>query len=95
MLKKNKRASSGKLGEINVTEIIIELANDDKPFKSRQFQARRNTSEFKLGEIDKQLKGGVIELSIWQGNAPVLLVNTKDGKLRFCIDYRKHILMAF
>ena len=44
-------------------------------------------------KIEKQLKAGVIELPNSEWEAPVLFAPKKDGRLRFCIDYRKLNLM--
>ena len=40
-------------------------------------------------EVNKQLKEGFIEPAQSKWAAPVLFAPKKDGKLRFCVDYRK------
>ena len=39
--------------------------------------------------MKRQLEAGVIEPSNSEWAAPVLFAPKKDGKLRFCIDYRR------
>ena len=40
-------------------------------------------------EIDKELKNGLIKPSTSPWASPVTLVKKKNGKWRFCVDYRK------
>jgi len=89
MLRKHESMWSGQLGEINVTEMRIDLVPDAKPFKSAPYRAGPKTRELERAEIDKQLKAGIIEPAYSEWAAPVLFAPKKDGKLRFCIDYRK------
>ena len=67
----------------------IDLVPDSKPFKSASYGAGPKTRELEQAEVDKQLKAGVIEPAMSEWAAPVLFAPKKDGKLRFCIDYRK------
>ena len=89
MLRKHEKSWSGQLGDITVTEMRIDLKPDAKPFKSPPYRAGPKTRELEKAEIDKQLAAGVIEPAMSEWAAPVLFVPKKDGKLRFCIDYRR------
>lgn len=89
MLRKHKTMWSGQLSEIKETELRIELNTHAKPFKSPQYRAGPKTRELEQSEINKQLKAGVIEPAISECSAPVLFAPKKDGRLRFCIEYRK------
>ena len=89
MLKKHETIWNGKLGHINVLDHNIELVNGARPFKSPPYRAGPKTRELESFEIKKQLDAGIIEPSQSEWSAPVLFVPKKDGKLRFCIDYRK------
>ena len=89
MLKEHERMWLGELGEINVTEHSIDLIPNARPFKSPPFRAGPKTRELEQFEVTKQLKAGVIEPAQSEWAAPVLFAPKKDGRLRFCIDYRK------
>lgn len=88
MLCKHEKMWFGQLGEINVTEMRIDLVPDARPFKSAPYRAGPKTRELERAQIDKQLKAGIIESAYSEWTAPVLFAPKKDGKLRFCIDYR-------
>ena len=64
-----------------------------KPGATPIKQAPRRLGHFKEEEVDRQVKDletrGLIEPSSAAWSSPVVLVKRKDGKLRFCIDYRK------
>lgn len=61
MLRMDNHVWSGQLGDINITEMIIDLVPDAELFKSPPYQAVHKTREFKQSETDKKLKSGVIE----------------------------------
>ena len=89
MLRKHEKMWSGELVHIAVTENSIDLVPDARPFKSAPYRAGPKMRELIDFEVNKQLKAGVIEPAQSEWLAPVLFVPKKDGKLRFCIDYRK------
>ena len=89
MLKKHESLSSGELGKINTVQHRIDLIPGARPFKSAPYRAGPKTRELEEFEIDKQLKAGFIEPSNSEWEAPVLFAPKKDGRLRFCIDYRR------
>ena len=60
MLRKHEKIWSGQLGDINVTQMHIDLKPDAKPFKSPPYRAGPETRELERAEITKQLDAGVI-----------------------------------
>lgn len=89
MLKKRETMWSGKLGETNVTKHSINLKPVPRPFKSAPYQAGTRTRELEKAEINKHLAAGVLEPAQSKWASPVLFTLKKDGKLRFCIEYRR------
>lgn len=89
MQQKHESMWSGQLGEINVTKYSISLRPRTRPFKSAPYRAGPKSRELERAEVNKQLAAGVIEPAQSEWAAPVLFTPKKDGKIRFCIDYRK------
>ncbi len=89
MLRKHESMWSGQLGEITVTEHHIDLKPGARPYKAQPRRAGLKERELTEFEVKKQLEANVVEPSMSEWAAPVLFVPKKDGKLRFCIDYRK------
>ena len=61
----------------------------NKPVQVRQYALPHSKVKVIGEEVDAMLKLGVIEPAASPYNAPVVLVQKKDGSNRFCIDYRK------
>ena len=77
------------MGCTNATEHIIELLpKQDEPFKERFRRIALHKVEEVRQHIQEMLDGG----TIWPSQSPwcntVVLVQKKDGTLRFCIDFR-------
>ena len=89
MLRKHEHLWSGKLGKISVAQHHINLIPGARPFKSAPYRAGPKTRELEEFEVKKQLAAGVIEPSNSEWASPVLFAPKKDGRLRFCIDYRR------
>ena len=76
--------------ELGVTSIgLFDIdTGDARPVK----QASRRATMEERKEIDEQLdtllKNGIVEPSASPWASPIVLVRKKDGKWRFCIDYR-------
>ena len=60
-----------------------------KPVFVRQYPLPHSKVEMIKEEVDTMLKLGVIEPAASPYSSPVVLVQKKDGSVRFCIDYRK------
>ena len=89
MLKHHEHMWMGKLGNINITEHQIDLIEGARPSKAAPYRAGPKTRQLEEFEVKKQLEADVIEPAQSEWAAPVLFAPKKDGKLRFCIDYRK------
>ena len=61
----------------------------DKPVFVRQYPLPYAKVQAVGEEVEAMLKLGVIEPASSPYNAPVVLIQKKDGSNRFCIDYRK------
>ncbi len=89
MMRKHEDMWSGKLGNITVTEHTIDLVPGARPARSAPFRAGPKERELQAFELNKQLSAGLVEPSQSAWAAPVLFVPKKDGRLRFCVDYRR------
>ena len=61
----------------------------DQPINTRQYPLPFSQRETVKEEVKAMLKMGVIEPSSSPYSSPIVLVEKKDGKVRFCTDYRK------
>ena len=78
-------------GEMRQTEVMehhIELT-DEKPFKERPWNVPEGLLEEVKEHLDHMLDIGAITPSNSAWSNAVVLVQKKDGGLRFCIDFRK------
>ena len=76
------------LGKAVGVEHKIDLKTD-KPIKLRSYKHSPKEKEIIREQVNEMLKNGIIEESQSSYSFPVVLVKKKNGKLRFCIDYRK------
>ena len=89
MLRKYSSMWNGNLGEIRVMDHHIELPPDTRPIAQQPYRAGPKAREFEETEVQRMLRDGIIEPSMSSWASPVVLVPKKDGKLRFCVDYRR------
>ncbi|UYV76850.1 hypothetical protein LAZ67_14002195, partial [Cordylochernes scorpioides] len=61
---------------------------DHPPFKRRPYRVSQVERQTIQNEVDKMLKGGIVQLSESPWSSPVVLVKKKNGSWRFCVDYR-------
>ena len=75
-------------GRTDLISHTIEL-NSQSHIRSRPYQVPQAVRDTIREEIDTMLRMGVIERSTSPYASPVVIVKKKDGKNRFCIDYRR------
>ena len=78
--------SSSDMGSTNLVEHKINTGDTIKQIPRRIPLAKMAETK---KEINDMLERGVIETSDSPWSSPIVLVNKKDGTIRFCIDYRK------
>lgn len=75
------------LGRTNLVRHTIDVGNS-APIKKRWYRTSQGEREFIAQEIQRMLQQGLIEKAKGPWAFPVVLVRKKNGKLRFCVDYR-------
>ena len=75
-------------GRTDIINHTVEL-NTQTHIRSRAYQVPQSLRETIRDEVDTMLKMGIIEQSNSPYASPVVIVKKKDGKNRFCVDYRK------
>ena len=77
------------IGQTHLVEHQVPVKPDTRPIR----QPARRLGPIKDAEVDRQVQDlterGLIEPSQSAWSSPVVLVKKKDGKWRFCIDYRR------
>jgi hypothetical protein len=76
------------LGRTSVVKHTIPLINDT-PIKLRPYRIPFKLQEEGDNHIQQMLTNGIIRPSTSPWSAPVVLVKKKDGKSRFCVDFRR------
>ena len=76
------------LGQSSVFQHEIPT-NSDRPIHVRPYASAWKERQLVEDQVREMLKQNVIEPSTSPWSAPVVLVKKKDGKWRFCVDYRK------
>ena len=90
MLKKNKdlfAKSMEELQQTNVGEHKI-ITEDVHPIKRNAYRTSPKENEFIDSEIKEMLKQNLIQPSTSPWSFPVVVVKKKNGKLRFCVNYK-------
>jgi len=89
LLAKYRQMWDGHLGHVTTANHRIELIPGAKPVQVQPYRAGPRARELESEEVQRMLKAGVIEPAISEWASPVVLVPKPDGKMRFCVDYRK------
>ena len=88
LLYKHRQVFSDIPGTTDAVEHNIELSHN-KPIKLKPYPLPLVSHDIVAKEVDNMLNMGIIKRSNSPYAAPIVLVKKKDGKIRFCIDYRK------
>src|ERR1044071_2762271 len=80
-----------KEGELRRTEIMQHRIYTENvpPIFQRLYKMSSKENEIIRKKLDKMLEQGVIRPLQSPWTSPVVLVRKKDGKIRFCVDFRK------
>lgn len=87
VINRNVALMGESLGCTNRTEHVIETAS--APIKQRYYRVNPIVQEQINKELDEMLHLGIVEPSNCPWASPILLVKKKDGRFRFCVDFRK------
>ncbi|UYV66907.1 hypothetical protein LAZ67_4003288, partial [Cordylochernes scorpioides] len=79
---------SSRLGRTNLAKHRIDT-KDAKPIKHKPYRVSAKERDIIKEQIDEMLTEGIIRPSSSPWSFPVILVKKRDGKYRFCVDYRK------
>ena len=77
------------LGKTSVFEHEIVLKPDSEPFVLRPYRTAINKRPFLQQHIKDMLRHNIIRPSKSPYRSPIVLAEKKDGKPRFCVDYRR------
>ena len=61
------------------------ITDDISPIKQKSYRLSPTEHDFVAKELDQIMEQVIIQLF----QSPIVLVKKKNGKIRFCIDYRK------
>ena len=67
----------------------IRIKEGTEPIKGKFYRTSLDENKIIKEEVDKMIKEGIIVKSRSSWSSPVVIVRKKDGKPRFCVDYRK------
>ena len=87
MLKRHSKLWDGELGQVRGVEHRIPTVGD--PIRQQPYRCGMKTRQAVEEEIKRMSGLDVIEPSTSKWAAPIVLIPTPDGSLRFCIDYRR------
>ena len=75
------------LRQTDIGEHVI-ITENVPPIKRSAYRAAPKENEFIKSEIDEMLQQGLVQPSKSPWSFPVVIVKKKNGKLRFCVNYK-------
>ena len=75
-------------GQTNLVKHKLPL-NDEQPIKQRPYRVPYKLQETVKEQVQAMAEQNIIRKSSSPWTSPVVMVKKKDGKMRFCIDYRR------
>ncbi|XP_022188087.2 uncharacterized protein LOC111046770 [Nilaparvata lugens] len=88
-LEEEIRKFSSLPGRTHILKHKIKLQEGVEPFRLRPYPRNPIMQKVIDEEVDTMLEQGVIEPSCSSWSSPIVLVKKSNGKIRFCIDFRK------
>ena len=79
---------NGPLRQTRFSEFDIELL-DKKPFRIAPYRYSPEKKRAIQSQVREMLAEGLIEPSVSPYSSPIVMVRKKDGRFRFCVDYRR------
>uniref|UniRef100_V5GSD8 RNA-directed DNA polymerase n=1 Tax=Anoplophora glabripennis TaxID=217634 RepID=V5GSD8_ANOGL len=64
------------------------ILKDETPVRARTYRCSEERKRIINEEVTQMLAQGIIRRSMSNYNSPVVIVKKRDGKQRFCVDYR-------
>ncbi|XP_018568950.1 uncharacterized protein LOC108909187 [Anoplophora glabripennis] len=64
------------------------LLKDETPVRARTYRCSEERKRIINEEVSKMLKQGIVRRSASDYSSPIVIVKKRDGKQRFCVDYR-------
>jgi len=89
MLKKHSSMWNGTLGRIHATEHAVVTPPDTLPIRAQPYRTGAFKRQIIVDQINMMLKMNVIQASFSAWASTVVIVPKKNGKARFCADYRR------
>lgn len=65
------------------------IRTESPPIKQRHYPISPTLQKQVNLELDEMLKAGIVEPSMSPWSSPIVLIKKKDGRYRFCVDYRR------